>query len=124
MAPIPTRRPDACTATCWPAASRWTEPPAPRAAPGTTSPPALTSFVGREREIADIHRLLAQGRLVTLDRGGRRRQDPARRGGRSRTARFAYADGVWFADLVPVADPRLARRHGRGRARAGSRGRL
>jgi DNA-binding SARP family transcriptional activator len=28
--------------------------------------PGLTSFVGREREIADVHRLLERGRLVTL----------------------------------------------------------
>ncbi|WP_406049400.1 BTAD domain-containing putative transcriptional regulator [Kribbella sp. NBC_00889] len=67
--------------------------------------PALTSFVGREREIADVHRLLARGRLVTLTGVGgagktRLAEEAARR-------LHEYADGVWIADLVPVADPHL-----------------
>ncbi|MFI5691781.1 BTAD domain-containing putative transcriptional regulator [Kribbella sp. NPDC051586] len=68
--------------------------------------PALTSFVGREREIADVHRLMAQGRLVTLTGVGgagktRLAEEAARR------LVDSYADGVWIADLVPVADPQL-----------------
>ncbi|MEU4291102.1 BTAD domain-containing putative transcriptional regulator [Kribbella sp. NPDC026596] len=68
--------------------------------------PALTSFVGREREIADLHRLLDRGRLVTLTGVGgagktRLAEEAARR------LLDAYADGIWIADLVPVADPRL-----------------
>ncbi|HWD82673.1 MAG TPA: BTAD domain-containing putative transcriptional regulator [Kribbella sp.] len=68
--------------------------------------PALTSFVGREREIADVHRLLEQGRLVTLTGVGgagktRLAEEAARR------LVDSYADGVWIADLVPVADPQL-----------------
>lgn len=68
--------------------------------------PALTSFVGREREIADINRLLERGGLVTLTGVGG--------AGKTRLAEEAarrlldqYADGVWIADLVPVADPHL-----------------
>lgn len=68
--------------------------------------PALTSFVGREREIADVHRLMEQGRLVTLTGVGgagktRLAEEAARR------LVDSYADGVWIADLVPVADPHL-----------------
>ena len=63
--------------------------------------PALTSFVGREREIADVHRLMEQGRLVTLTGVGgagktRLAEEAARR------LVDSYADGVWIADLVPV----------------------
>jgi len=68
--------------------------------------PALTSFVGREREIADVHRLLERGRLVTLTGVGgagktRLAEETARR------LLDSYADGIWIADLVPVADPQL-----------------
>ncbi|TCM49287.1 BTAD domain-containing putative transcriptional regulator [Kribbella sp. VKM Ac-2568] len=68
--------------------------------------PALTSFVGREREISDVHRLLERGRLVTLTGVGgagktRLAEEAARR------LLPAYPDGVWVADLVPVADPHL-----------------
>ncbi|HEY0470091.1 MAG TPA: BTAD domain-containing putative transcriptional regulator, partial [Kribbella sp.] len=68
--------------------------------------PALTSFVGREREIADVRRLLSRGRLLTLTGVGgagktRLAEEAARR------LVDSYPDGVWVADLVPVADPRL-----------------
>jgi predicted ATPase/DNA-binding SARP family transcriptional activator/tetratricopeptide (TPR) repeat protein len=79
--------------------------------PAATSPrhnlaPALTSFVGRDREIADVHSLLRRGGLLTLTgvggAGKTRLAEEAARGLLS-----AYADGVWIADLLPVADPRL-----------------
>jgi predicted ATPase len=68
--------------------------------------PALTSFVGREREMADVRRLLSRGRLLTLTGVGgagktRLAEEVARR------LLDAYPDGVWVADLVPVAEPRL-----------------
>jgi predicted ATPase/DNA-binding SARP family transcriptional activator len=67
---------------------------------------ALTSFVGREREIADVHSLLGRGGLVTLTgvggAGKTRLAEEAARGLLS-----AYPDGIWLADLVPVAEPRL-----------------
>ncbi|HEY8113488.1 MAG TPA: BTAD domain-containing putative transcriptional regulator [Actinomycetes bacterium] len=67
---------------------------------------ALTSFVGREREMADVRRLLSRGRLLTLTGVGgagktRLAEEVARR------LVDAYPDGVWVADLVPVANPRL-----------------
>ena len=97
------------------------EPDAPTA-PAQPRPRRSTSFVGREREIADVHRLLDRGRLLTLTGVGgagktRLAEETARR------LLGSHADGVWVADLVPVADPHLRRRHRRGRARAGSRGR-
>ena len=66
----------------------------------------LTSFVGREREIADVHRLLTSGGLLTLTGVGgagktRLAEEAARR------LLGSYPDGVWFADLAGVADPRL-----------------
>jgi hypothetical protein len=42
--------------------------------------PALTSFVGREREMADVRRLLSRGRLLTLTGVG----GAARHGSRKR----------------------------------------
>jgi hypothetical protein len=63
--------------------------------------PALTSFVGRERQIADVHRELSRARLVTLTGPGGV--------GKTRLAEKAlsglverYRDGVWVVDLVPV----------------------
>ena len=63
--------------------------------------PALTSFVGRERQIAEVHRELSRARLVTLTGPGGV--------GKTRLAEMAlsglidrYRDGVWVVDLVPV----------------------
>jgi predicted ATPase len=75
------------------------EPPAPRS--NLTAP--LTSFVGREAEIARIDALLGDGRLVTLVGPGG--------AGKTRLAREATArwvarmpDGVWLVELAPVTD--------------------
>jgi predicted ATPase/DNA-binding SARP family transcriptional activator len=81
------------------------EKPAADLAPHNLAP-ALTSFVGREREIADVHRLLDRGGLITLTGVGgagktRLAEEAARRLIRS------YADGVWLVELARVADPRL-----------------
>jgi predicted ATPase/class 3 adenylate cyclase len=69
-------------------------------------PVQLTSFVGREREIAEITRALATARLMTLTGTGG--------AGKTRLALQvaaglveAYPDGVWFVDLAPLADPAL-----------------
>jgi predicted ATPase len=66
----------------------------------------VTSFVGRERQLAEVKRLLARTRLLTLfGMGGL---------GKTRLSLQAaadvlddYADGVWFVELGPVADARL-----------------
>ncbi len=80
------------------------EPPATER-PRHNLPATRTSFVGREREMADIQRLLTQSRLLTLTGVGgagktRLAEETARR------LLDRYADGVWVADLVPVVDPR------------------
>jgi predicted ATPase/class 3 adenylate cyclase len=69
-------------------------------------PPQLTSFVGREEEIAEVERLLGHTRLLTLTGPGG--------SGKSRLALAVAADlltqfrdGSYFVDLSPVTDPAL-----------------
>jgi predicted ATPase/DNA-binding SARP family transcriptional activator len=69
-------------------------------------PKPLTSLIGRERELADIARLLDRARLLTLTGVGgsgktRLALEAARR------ARPAYSDGVWFVDLATVGESLL-----------------
>jgi predicted ATPase/class 3 adenylate cyclase len=82
--------------------------PAPRTldARPNNLPLQLTSFVGREEEIAEVERLLGQTRLLTLTGPGG--------SGKSRLAlRVAadvltqFRDGSCFVDLSPVTDPAL-----------------
>src|SRR5207302_4861972 len=69
-------------------------------------PEALTSFIGRERELVEVKRLLPTKRLVTiLGAGGI---------GKTRVALQvaaevldAYRDGVWMAELAAIRDPSL-----------------
>jgi predicted ATPase/tetratricopeptide (TPR) repeat protein len=69
-------------------------------------PPQLTSFVGREDEVAEIRALLEQHRFVTLvGTGG---------AGKTRCAiqvggdlLDGSGDGVWLAELAPISDPSL-----------------
>ncbi|MFF3437132.1 ATP-binding protein [Streptosporangium sp. NPDC002721] len=72
--------------------------------PAPVLPAALTSFVGRAGERAELGEMVRAHRQVTA----------AGPGGVGKTrlalavaadAAGEYADGVWFADLVPVADP-------------------
>ena len=66
----------------------------------------MTSFVGRERELAEAQRLLGRARLLTLTGAGGC--------GKTRLAvqvaermRPEYPDGVWFVDLVAVGESLL-----------------
>jgi predicted ATPase/DNA-binding CsgD family transcriptional regulator len=72
-------------------------------------PNDLTSFIGREREMAQLVRELGGSRLVTLTGSGGV--------GKTRLAiqvaerqRLAFADGVAFVSLAPIADPALVPR--------------
>ena len=72
----------------------------------TNLPEPLTSFVGRERELAEIKQRLPATRLMTLTGIGGM--------GKTRLAQQAaaemldaYRDGVWFVDLAPLGDPAL-----------------
>ncbi|HEV2439551.1 MAG TPA: NB-ARC domain-containing protein [bacterium] len=78
---------------------------APHEVPNNLSVP-LTSFVGREREIAEVHRLLRGTRLLTLTGAGGC--------GKSRLAVEAagrvlgdFPDGVWVVELAALADSGL-----------------
>jgi predicted ATPase/class 3 adenylate cyclase/DNA-binding CsgD family transcriptional regulator len=69
-------------------------------------PVPLTSFVGREAELTQIHEILRGNRLVTLTGAGG--------AGKTRlaiqiAAQMAgeFGDGVWYVDLAPITDPEL-----------------
>ncbi|MBX6386763.1 MAG: winged helix-turn-helix domain-containing protein [Microbispora sp.] len=64
----------------------------------------LTSFVGRQDDVARIGALLAAGRLVTLlGPGGAGKTRLAVESAEAIAARVP--DGVWLVELAPVADP-------------------
>jgi non-specific serine/threonine protein kinase len=63
----------------------------------------LTSFVGRENDIAGVRRVLAGARFVMLTgAGGVGKTRLALRVGAECAPHFA--DGVWFVDLAPLSD--------------------
>src|SRR5918912_1385547 len=69
-------------------------------------PAQLTSFVGREAELADLEQLTATRRLVTLTGvGGCGKTRLAVQLG-SKVAE-AWPDGFWLVDLGSVTDPSL-----------------
>ncbi len=66
--------------------------------------PALTSFVGREQEVAEAIALLAEYRLVTVTGpGGMGKTRLAGEVARQVATRFA--DGAWLVELAAVPDP-------------------
>jgi non-specific serine/threonine protein kinase len=74
--------------------------------PRSNLPEPLTSFVGREREVAELQKLLRANRLLTLTGTGGV--------GKTRLAmRVAaamldgYADGVWLVELAALWNPEL-----------------
>ncbi len=74
--------------------------------PPDNLPFELTSFVGREREMAEVKRLLADRRLLTLTGPGGC--------GKTRLALQVanamvegFEDGVWLVELASLADPTL-----------------
>jgi non-specific serine/threonine protein kinase len=69
-------------------------------------PIQLTSFVGREIEIAEVRRLLGGARLLTLTgAGGAGKTRLALEA--ARAVGDAYGDGVWLVEFAPLADPAL-----------------
>ena len=70
-------------------------------------PAQLTSFVGRQSQMAELRQVVAGNRLVTLTGAGG--------AGNTRLAvEVAYAlstefsDGVWYVDLAPITNPAVA----------------
>ena len=77
-----------------------------RRGPRHTLPTRLTSFVGREKALAEVGRLLAAVRLVTLvGAPGLGKTRLALELGARLSAE--YSDGVAFVELAPLADPAL-----------------
>ena len=72
-------------------------------------PLELSSFVGREKELAELKRLLDSNRLLTLTgSGGCGKTRLAMVGACELLERFE--DGVWMVELAPLADPDLVPR--------------
>ena len=75
-------------------------------APQNNLPAQVTSFIGREREIAEVKRLLATTRLLTLT-------GPPGTGKTRLGLQVAaqvldrFVNGVFFVDLAPISDPLL-----------------
>ncbi len=69
-------------------------------------PQQLTSFIGREKETAEVKRLLQKTRLLTLTgTGGCGKTRLSLQVASSLEAE--YPDGVWFVDLTTIVDPPL-----------------
>jgi predicted ATPase/transcriptional regulator with XRE-family HTH domain len=82
------------------------EPQATFAVPASVLPTALTSFVGRERELVEVVGLLGSARLVTLmGVGGCGKTRLAVEV--ARTSMDAYADGVCLVELAALTDGAL-----------------
>ncbi|AQU70439.1 BTAD domain-containing putative transcriptional regulator [Streptomyces niveus] len=86
-------------------------PAVPPPGPGRSGnlPAETTSFIGREKELAEAERLLGLSRLVTFTGvGGVGKTRLALRTARRVAA--AFPDGAWLVDLAAVADPALVER--------------
>ncbi len=72
----------------------------------TNLPVQVTSFIGRERELAEVRRLLGATRLLTLTGvGGTGKTRLAVQGAADMLDE--YPDGVWHVELAPIADATL-----------------
>lgn len=74
--------------------------------PKNNLPAFLTSFIGREKELADVIQIISEHRLVTLTGSGGV--------GKTRLSLQVseqvssdYADGVWLVELASLSDPTL-----------------
>ena len=81
-------------------------PDEPISRPRHNLPIELTSFVGRQSEVAQVRELLASARLLTLTgTGGCGKTRLALRAAAELVD--AFPDGVWLVELATVADSRL-----------------
>ncbi len=69
-------------------------------------PPYLSSFVGREQEIAEVKRLISGTRLLTLTGPGGCGKTRLAVAVASEVAE-GFEDGAWWASLAPLSDPHL-----------------
>ncbi len=71
-------------------------------------PDVLTSFHGRASELGELDRLVRARRIVTLlGPGGVGKTRLALEAARQQAQTGAFPDGVWFAELAPLASPAL-----------------
>jgi predicted ATPase/DNA-binding CsgD family transcriptional regulator len=74
--------------------------------PSGNLPVALSTFIGREREVAELRRLVEDTRLLTLTGpGGSGKTRLALAVAREVVGRFE--DGAWWVELAPLSDPEL-----------------
>jgi predicted ATPase/DNA-binding SARP family transcriptional activator len=87
-----------------PAAAETPDGDDPEAPPPSNLPAPLTSFIGRDDDLARIDSFLAAGRLVTvLGPGGAGKTRLALEA--ARRHRHEYRDGTWLVDLSSVTEP-------------------
>jgi predicted ATPase/DNA-binding NarL/FixJ family response regulator len=85
------------------ASSAWPRPHLTHS-PAHNLPSLLSSFIGREREIAEVKRMLATSRLVTLTgMGGCGKTRLAIKVAAELTGDYAW--GVWLVELAALMDP-------------------
>jgi predicted ATPase/tRNA A-37 threonylcarbamoyl transferase component Bud32 len=85
---------------------------APEAPVGAPPPAQLTSFIGREREIAALQELLHGNRLLTLTgAGGSGKTRLALEVASRLRAGGQYPDGIAWVELAPLANPELVPQH-------------
>ena len=71
-------------------------------------PSALTTFCGRERELADCGRLIEERRVVTLlGAGGVGKTRLAIELARAKVPASAFAGGIWLVELAPLTSAEL-----------------
>lgn len=75
--------------------------------PPNNLPLQLTSFIGREREIAEAKRLLSSTRLLMLTGSGGCGKTRLALQVAADLCDGTFPDGVWLVDLAPLADPSL-----------------
>ncbi|BCJ35020.1 SARP family transcriptional regulator [Actinocatenispora thailandica] len=104
LAAAQTAAPDAATAPPHTATAAPTATTGGPVAPRSNLRAALSSFVGRDRQVGELRKLLSDNRLVTLTGPGGT--------GKTRLATEAagalldtYPDGVWLVELAGVSDP-------------------
>lgn len=81
--------------------------PRTRERPPHNLPLELSSFVGREKELAEVKRLLEDTRLLTLTGSGGCGKTRLALGAAAGELVEGFEDGVWMVDLAPLADPAL-----------------
>lgn len=72
--------------------------------PPNNLPLELSSFVGREKELAEVKRSLRDTRLLTFTGSGGCGKTRLALAAASEVVE-AFEDGVWMVDLAPLADP-------------------